>query len=534
MAHGARDGNVGELARGEHASKHESAAAHVAASDEVGRKAQAAVQPALDHVDVFSGRDAPEQDRGVVTGERGGERGGVAFEGLAEPRLAGGDADLRNLAEVLEADDRVGGNEPAAGRDYQDTVGDRPCACESAPVRELASEVETAQEGEDLAQRRPALAELNSERERGLLPKQDLGAPPAAVRRGEQEDGLGGRLVQPLRVVTFHLLIIIHSMTHPRPAIVPVLLLGLLAPLAVRADPESPKTRVDLISESRTVTPGQPLYVGLRVRMAPGWHTYWKNPGDSGLPVRMAWDLPPGFNAGRIEWPAPDRFAESDLMTYGYHDEVVFPVRIWSPAAIEGDSVRISGTVDWLECRDVCVAGTSPVALTLGVSRKSSSPGPDAGAMTAARSRVPAPPQGWTMNAEAGPRAIALAFHPPKDLSVRAAYLYVDQPLVVEHAKPQGLEAAGGGYRLTMTPALNAIRNPARLTGVLLVEGGGLFRRRTAVQVDVPVAKGDPAPAPVSPTKQETPNAGVVAALVVLAIGASVLFRNRKRQSQHT
>jgi DsbC/DsbD-like thiol-disulfide interchange protein len=325
-----------------------------------------------------------------------------------------------------------------------------------------------------------------------------------------------------------------HTKSHLGHAIVPVLLLGVLVPLAAQADPESPKTRVDLISESRTVTPGRSLYVGLRVRMAPGWHTYWKNPGDSGLPVRIAWDLPPGFTAEPIEWPAPDRFAESDLMTYGYHDEVVFPVRISSPVAILADSVRISGTVDWLECKDVCVAGTSPVALALGVSTKPSSAGPDAGAMTAARSRVPTPAQGWTMTAEAGPRAIALLFHPPKDLSVRAAYLYVDQPLVVEHAKPQGFERAGGGYRLTMTPALNAIRNPSRLTGVLLVEGGGLFRRRSAVQVDVPVAMGDPAPAPVPPTKREAPNAGVVAALVALAIGVSVLFRNRKRQPQQT
>ena len=200
MAHGARDRYVLELARGEHATKHESAAAHVTASDEVGRKTEAAVKPALDHVDILSGGDAPEQDHGVVTGERGGERGGVALKGLAEFRLAGGHADLRDLAEVLEADDRVGRNEPAAWRDYQYSVGDRPRAREGAPVRELASEVETAQEGEDLAQRRPALAELNGERERGFLPKKDLGPPPAAVRRREEEDGLGGRVAQPLRV----------------------------------------------------------------------------------------------------------------------------------------------------------------------------------------------------------------------------------------------------------------------------------------------------------------------------------------------
>jgi hypothetical protein len=97
------------------------------------------------------------------------------------------------------------------------------------------------------------------------------------------------------------------------------------------------------------------------------------------------------------------------------------------------------------------------------------------------------------MSAEAGPRAFALAFTPPEGVSPRAAYLYVDQPLVVEHAAPQEFERAGRGYRVTMTPAQNAIRNPARLTGVLLVEGSGLARP-AALSVDVPVTSGDPAP----------------------------------------
>jgi len=320
-------------------------------------------------------------------------------------------------------------------------------------------------------------------------------------------------------------------MTKSFRTLAPLLVVAFALPGPAAAAPGSDTTKVDLLSSVRTVSPGHPFYVGIRFRLRKGWHTYWKNPGDSGLPPRISWKLPPGFQAGPIEWPAPDRILVSDLMTYGYHGELVLPVQISPPARIEDDSARIEGTVDWLECQEACVPGTTPVALTLGVSSKGDSRGPGAASIDAARARVPGPPAGWTLKAEAGPRAISLAFDPPKGVpSPKAAYLYVEQPLVVEHAPPQGFERSGAGYRLTATPALNAVRNPDRLTGVLLVEGGGLFGRRTAVQVDVPVSQGNPAPAPAQEPAKESTNAGLVAAAVALAVGVSLFLSRKKRR----
>ena len=63
--------------------------------------------------------------------------------------------------------------------------------------------------------------------------------------------------------------------------------------------------------------------MGLKLRMADHWHTYWKNPGDSGLPTRIQWVLPEGWTAGEIQWPYPKPLPVGPLMNYGYEDEVV-------------------------------------------------------------------------------------------------------------------------------------------------------------------------------------------------------------------
>jgi thiol:disulfide interchange protein DsbD len=254
---------------------------------------------------------------------------------------------------------------------------------------------------------------------------------------------------------------------------------------------------VGLLSDQSVVLPGRPFYVGVRMKIREGWHTYWKNPGDSGLPPRISWTLPEGFVAGPIEWPIPERFADQALMTYGYRREVLFPVRITPPMTIRADSVTIAGKIDWLECKDVCLPGSAALRLSLPVSAKPGVPGPDARALAAALARVPRPPAGWSLSAEAGPRAIALTFVPPTGITPRGAYFFVDQPLVTEHAAPQGFERAGDRYRVTMSPAVNASRNLARLTGVLIVGSSGALRPQNAVQVDVPVIwGGNPAPAP--------------------------------------
>jgi DsbC/DsbD-like thiol-disulfide interchange protein len=283
---------------------------------------------------------------------------------------------------------------------------------------------------------------------------------------------------------------------------------------------------IALVPEKVAVRPGRPFLVGIHMRMRGGWHTYWKNPGDAGLPLRIVWKLPEGFSAGPIRWPAPERIPAGPVMSYGYEGEVLLPIEITPPSRIAADSVTIAGTFDWLECKEVCLPGSAVLDLTLPVR---SEPSPSAREairiFSETRLRMPQPPLGWAFSAEAGPRAISLAIRVPPGFSTRGAYLYLDQPLVADFGAPQGFERAPDGYRITMTPAPNAQRPPERLTGVLVFDERPKNSPLTALQVDIPVVAGDPAPAPVRSERGALPMAAYVAMFGLLGLGLALLWR---------
>ncbi len=107
------------------------------------------------------------------------------------------------------------------------------------------------------------------------------------------------------------------------------------------------------------VTPGKTLWLGLRLQHQPHWHTYWKNPGDSGLPTELRWTLPSGLTAGDIAWPAPRKIAIGTLANLGYEGEVLLPVpvqvdRSWSPAG-GAPTVDVQLHATWLVCREACI-----------------------------------------------------------------------------------------------------------------------------------------------------------------------------------
>jgi thiol:disulfide interchange protein DsbD len=148
-------------------------------------------------------------------------------------------------------------------------------------------------------------------------------------------------------------------------------------PAAAQADPgDGPHAIVSLVSESAGVAPGETLRLGLRQKIQPGWHTYWVNPGDSGLPTTIDWSLPQGFVAAPIVWPRPERIAYGPLVSYGYEGDVVLPVSVTAPADLAtGAKVTLSGHASWLVCSDVCVPEESDVSVTLPV--VAGPPGPD-------------------------------------------------------------------------------------------------------------------------------------------------------------
>lgn len=142
----------------------------------------------------------------------------------------------------------------------------------------------------------------------------------------------------------------------------------LAAPAAHATAVADEHVTVELISEHGALMPGQTAWLGLRLEHAPQWHTYWINPGDSGLPTKLAWTLPAGYAAGDIAWPAPKRFKVDDLYNFGYDGIALLPVPIKVPAdAQPGSHAHFAVAAKWLVCHEECVPGKAELTIDLPI-----------------------------------------------------------------------------------------------------------------------------------------------------------------------
>lgn len=135
-------------------------------------------------------------------------------------------------------------------------------------------------------------------------------------------------------------------------------------PASARVD--RPHVTARLLADTTSVAAGTPFRVGVHLALEKGWHVYWKNSGDSGLPTEVAFQLPDGYSVGELQWPAPGRYAEAGGLTaYGYSDEVMLYATVTPPSAIAEEPVPVSATVDWLVCAKNCVPGKATLASSL-------------------------------------------------------------------------------------------------------------------------------------------------------------------------
>ena len=126
-----------------------------------------------------------------------------------------------------------------------------------------------------------------------------------------------------------------------------------------------PHVTAELIPESTTVEAGKPFDVALHLHMDEGWHTYWINPGDAGLATTIKWTLPPGFTAGPIQWPTPEKHPMGPLMTYGYADDVYLLTTITPPKSDLPQHFDLKAKADWLVCQEECIPGKADLTVTL-------------------------------------------------------------------------------------------------------------------------------------------------------------------------
>ncbi|MBV7430435.1 MULTISPECIES: protein-disulfide reductase DsbD [unclassified Acidovorax] len=132
----------------------------------------------------------------------------------------------------------------------------------------------------------------------------------------------------------------------------------------------TPYVRAELMAHApQGVAPGQPLWLGLSITHQPEWHTYWKNPGDSGLPTDLAWTLPAGLDAGEIAWPLPRKIPIGTLANYGYEGTVLLPVPVTVAGSFAAGPLARDATIklraSWLVCRKECIPEEGEFTLQL-------------------------------------------------------------------------------------------------------------------------------------------------------------------------
>lgn len=277
-----------------------------------------------------------------------------------------------------------------------------------------------------------------------------------------------------------------------------LLLLSLLAPAALAAqEPDDPSPHSDawLVSEVASIRPGQPFSVGLRLVMEEGWHSYWRNAGDSGIPTSLAWQLPDGFEAGEIQWPYPSRIERPPLVSYGYEREVLLLVEIRPPSDLAvGTTVTLAARADWLICEEPCYPATADVAVELPV--RGDPPELDrrwADAFAAARARLPVAPQGWSIVARHVSSGYVLELSPPAGLEVS----FPDNPFfaaaggMIDHAEPQPVARSGDGFRIRLVASDFAPRRTDHLEGVLLARAPEAEAPYTALAIGTQVIPGE-------------------------------------------
>ncbi|NOT40280.1 MAG: thiol:disulfide interchange protein, partial [Alphaproteobacteria bacterium] len=261
-----------------------------------------------------------------------------------------------------------------------------------------------------------------------------------------------------------------------------LVLLG-IATSALAADvATTPRVEARLISETTGIpASGGTISIALLERMQPGWHTYWRNPGESGEPTTIAWSLPPGFAAGGITWPHPERIPFGELANYGFPQEVLLRSEITVPPGLQpGTTVTIKADATWLVCKDICIPEKATLDLVLPVVESPAANTQWQQAFAASRLREPAKSAAFDARFAASDAEVTLFFVPTLNRMERGigAHFFPYEKGLIKASAPQVAEPRGGGFAIDVPPAYK-LRDPEKrrtvgeVTGVLVLAAQG-------------------------------------------------------------
>jgi thiol:disulfide interchange protein/DsbC/DsbD-like thiol-disulfide interchange protein len=228
-----------------------------------------------------------------------------------------------------------------------------------------------------------------------------------------------------------------------------------------------------LIADQDSVSPGSTFTIGVNFSLEPGWHIYWKNPGDSGLPPHFSWSSDNEAVAVREPlWPFPQRLSTGPLVNYGYGDVLIpFPAAVASSAS--GSSVTISLKLEWLVCKDECLPGEGTLQLALPLTPKPGFPSKEAPLFQHAYERIPAPLERVSIAIEEQPDRVTIALIPLEQRSFPSDVIFFPEDRrIISNSSPQEITRDGDSLRISLLRDPSNRESIERIRGVLFARQG--------------------------------------------------------------
>ncbi len=292
------------------------------------------------------------------------------------------------------------------------------------------------------------------------------------------------------------------------------------------------QVRAELLAHSPDgIQPGKPMWLALRLTHQPQWHTYWKNPGDSGLPTTLTWTLPPNVTAGEIEWPTPKPLPVGPLVNFGYDGVLMLPVPLKVAEGFNAESLDVKLHAEWLVCKDVCIPESGDFALQVPSRAATAAHGAD---FAAAKASAPVPLETAqaTADLQDGALAVRVAGLPVAWQGKALTFMPETAGVIDNAAKPAAQwKDAVWEARVALSPQRS--ESPPRMPVVLVADGAA-----AGVQVNMAIngtwpalasavgaAETAAAPAALAPPQAPAPasDLGLAAAVLLALVGGALL-----------
>lgn len=227
-------------------------------------------------------------------------------------------------------------------------------------------------------------------------------------------------------------------------------------------------TSIRMVSEYQTINGNYPFWLLIEFKIQPQWHSYWRNPGDSGLAPNFALNMPEGFQASAVQWPAPQRIPTGAYINYGYFNQAYHLIKVQPSATIRAPIIPIELEASWLICEKECIP--EKALLTLNLQKGSRNiPSAEFDTINALVAKTQLPNLAATAHHENG--KLQLDFSPT--ISGKA-YFFPNKKGLIEPSQPQVQSATDRSTQLSMTTGGLAPQYPIK--GVLQVKKDGAFK----------------------------------------------------------